>query len=415
MLNISQKILDLAKDAEREIKPVFEETERIAEYNQKKVLQAFIDNRVSDAHFNPTTGYGYDDVGRETIDKIYADVFGAEDALVRHNIVNGTHALSIALFAVLRPGDTLFAVTGKPYDTLEEAIGISGETNSGSLKVFGVSYRQVDLKDGKADFEGIKAALTADVKCCIIQRSKGYDWRDSLSSAEIGEIIAFIKSVKKDAICLVDNCYGEFVEEHEPSEYGADMVVGSLIKNVGGGLAQSGGYIVGTKKCVELAAYRQTSPGIGKECGATLGQNRFMLQGFFMAPHIVAQAVKTAVFCGAMMEKLGFEVNPASNAKRHDIIQSIKFNDPEKLKAFCRAIQFASPIDSFVTPEPWDMPGYQHQVIMAAGTVVSGASIEISADAPIKPPYVGYMQGGLTYESGKLAVMNAATAVDKNI
>ncbi len=329
MLNISQKILDLAKDAEREIKPVFEEIEKIAEYNQKKVLQAFIDNRVSDAHFNPTTGYGYDDVGRETIDKIYADVFGAEDALVRHNIVNGTHALSIALFAVLRPGDTLLAVTGKPYDTLEEAIGISGEGNSGSLKDFGVSYRQVDLKDGKADFEGIKAALTADVKCCIIQRSKGYDWRDSLSSAEIGEIIAFIKSIKKDAICLVDNCYGEFVEEHEPSEYGADMVVGSLIKNVGGGLAQSGGYIVGTKKCVELAAYRQTSPGIGKECGATLGQNRFMLQGFFMAPHIVAQAVKTAVFCGAMMEKLGFEVNPASNAKRHDIIQSIKFNDAE--------------------------------------------------------------------------------------
>ncbi|MCD8049860.1 MAG: methionine gamma-lyase family protein [Clostridia bacterium] len=415
MFNISQKILDLAKDAEREIKPVFEETERIAEYNQKKVLQAFIDNRVSDAHFNPTTGYGYDDAGRETIDKIYADVFGAEDALVRHNIVNGTHALSIALFAVLRPGDTLLAVTGKPYDTLEEAIGISGEANSGSLKDFGVSYRQVDLKDGKADFEGIKAALTADIKCCIIQRSKGYDWRDSLSSAEIGEIIAFIKSIKKDTICLVDNCYGEFVEEHEPSEYGADMVVGSLIKNVGGGLAQSGGYIVGTKKCVELAAYRQTSPGIGKECGATLGQNRFMLQGFFMAPHIVAQAVKTAVFCGAMMEKLGFEVNPASNVKRHDIIQSIKFNDPEKLKVFCRAIQFASPIDSYVTPEPWDMPGYQHQVIMAAGTFVSGASIEISADAPIKPPYVGYLQGGLTYESGKLAVMNAATAVDENI
>ena len=410
MLNIDKKILELAKETEKELSDVFSEIEEIAQFNQEKVLNAFIKNKVSDAHFNHTTGYGYNDIGRETLDSIYADAFGCEDALVRHNIVNGTHALSIALFAVLRPGDTLLAVTGKPYDTLEDAIGISGN-GMGSLKEFGVNYRQVDLKANKPDLEGIRAALTADVKCCIIQRSKGYDWRNSLSSSEIGEVISHIKGIKPDTICLVDNCYGEFVEKHEPSEYGADMIVGSLIKNVGGGLAQSGGYIAGTKKCVELASYRQTSPGIGKECGATLGQNRFMLQGFFLAPHVVSQAVKTAAFCGAIMEKLGFEVNPKRSDPRYDIIQSVKFNDPDKLINFCKAIQSASPVDSFVTPEPWDMPGYQHQVIMAAGTFVSGASIEISADAPIKPPYVGYLQGGLTYESGKLAVMLAASAV----
>ncbi len=410
MFTIKEEIIELSKETEKEIEPIFKKTDDIAQYNQEKVLKAFIENRVSDSHFNHTTGYGYDDVGREVIDKIYASVFGTEDALVRHNIVNGTHALSIALFAVLRPGDTLLSVTGKPYDTLDEVIGISGSGN-GSLKEFGVNYRQVDLKNNKPDFESIKKALTKDVKCCIIQRSKGYDWRDSLSSKEIGETVRFIKSVNPNAICLVDNCYGEFVEKHEPGDYGADMVVGSLIKNVGGGLAQSGGYIAGTKECVALAAYRQTSPGIGKECGATLGQNRFILQGFFLAPHIVSQAVKTAVFCGAMMEKLGFEVNPASNGKRADIIQSVKFNDPEKLIAFCKAVQSASPVDSFVTPEPWDMPGYSHKVIMAAGTFVSGASIEISADAPIKPPYVGYLQGGLTYESGKIAVMAAASAL----
>lgn len=409
MLNINEKIIGLAKEIEIEIAPKFKEIDEIAQYNQEKVLNAFINNRVSDSHFNHSTGYGYNDIGREVIDKIYADTFGTEDALVRHNIVNGTHALSIALFAVLRPNDTLLAVTGKPYDTLEEAIGISGEGNNGSLKEFGVNYRQVDLKDNKPDFDKIRQELTNDVKCCIIQRSKGYDWRDTLSSEEIGELVQFIKKIKPDTICMVDNCYGEFVEKYEPSNFGADMIVGSLIKNVGGGLAQSGGYIAGTKECVELAAYRQTSPGIGKECGATLGQNRHILQGFFMAPHIVSQAVKTAVFCGAMMEKLGFEVNPASTGKRSDIIQSIKFNDPDKLIKFCQAIQMASPVDSFAVPMPWDMPGYSHQVIMAAGTFVSGASIEISADAPIKSPYVGYLQGGLTYESGKLAVMLAAS------
>lgn len=412
MLNIDEKAIRLAKEVEKELAPAFERAEETARFNQEKVLNAFIKNRVSDSHFNHTTGYGYDDIGREVIDKIYADTFGCEDALVRHNIVNGTHALSIALFAVLRPGDTLLAVTGKPYDTLEEAIGISGN-GMGSLKEFGVNYRQVDLKNDKPDFEGIKEALTSDVKCCIIQRSKGYDWRSSLSSKEIGEIVQFIKGIKPDTICLVDNCYGEFTEKTEPTEFGADMIVGSLIKNVGGGLAQSGGYIAGTKKCVELAAYRQTSPGIGKECGATLGQNRFILQGFFLSPHIVCQAVKTAAFCGGMMKKLGFEINPEPNEERHDIIQSIKFNDADKLIKFCKAIQAASPVDSFVTPEPWDMPGYQHQVIMAAGTFVSGASIEISADAPIKPPYVGYLQGGLTYESGRLAVMLAASELLK--
>lgn len=410
-MNIKPYIIQLAKEVEAEIAPKFREIEEIAQYNQEKVLNAFINNRVSDSHFNHSTGYGYNDIGREVIDKIYADTFGTEDALVRHNIVNGTHALAIALFAVLRPGDTLLAVTGKPYDTLEEAIGISGDGKGGSLKEFGVNYKQVDLKDNNPDYDLIKENLTKDVKLCIIQRSKGYDWRDTLSSEEIGELIAFIKKVKPGTLCMVDNCYGEFVEKTEPSNYGADMIVGSLIKNVGGGLAQSGGYIAGTRECVELAAFRQTSPGIGKECGATLGQNRHILQGFFMAPHIVSQAVKTAVFCGAMMEKLGFEVNPTSDAKRCDIIQSVKFNDPDKLIKFCQAIQMASPVDSFAVPMPWDMPGYQHQVIMAAGTFVSGASIEISADAPIKPPYVGYLQGGLTYESGKLAVMLAASSL----
>lgn len=411
MLKIDERIIKLSEEIEREIAPKFKEIEEIAQFNQEKVLNAFIKNKVSDSHFNHSTGYGYNDIGREVIDKIYADTFGTEDALVRHNIVNGTHALSIALFAVLRPGDTLLAVTGKPYDTLEEAIGISGDGKSGSLKEFGVNYRQVDLKNNKPDFEKIEKELTKDVKCCIIQRSKGYDWRDTLSSEEIGEIVQFIKKIKPNTICMVDNCYGEFVEKYEPSNFGADMIVGSLIKNVGGGLAQSGGYIAGTKECVSLAAYRQTSPGIGKECGATLGQNRHILQGFFMAPHIVSQAVKTAVFCGALMERLGFEVNPTAKGKRSDIIQSVKFNDPEKLVKFCQAIQMASPVDSYAVPEPWDMPGYNHQVIMAAGTFVSGASIEISADAPIKAPYVGYLQGSLTYESGKIAVMLAASSL----
>lgn len=404
---IKEEIKKISAQVEREIAPYFAEIEETARFNQEKVLDAFINNRVAENCLYPSTGYGYGDIGRETLDKIYAEVFGAEDALVRHNIVNGTHCLAISLFSVLRPGDTLLAATGKPYDTLEEVIGISGGGN-GSLKEFGVSYKQVDLIDGNIDFDGIKKALTNDVKAVILQRSKGYDWRCTLSSEKLGEAIKFIKSIKPDVCCIVDNCYGEFAEKTEPTQYGADLVVGSLIKNTGGSLAQTGGYIAGKKKYVELAAYRQTAPGIGKECGATIGQNRFMYQGLFMAPHIVEQAIKSAVFCGALLQKMGYEVNPLPSEKHYDIIQAIKFGSEEKLIKFIQGIQSASPIDSFATPMPWDMPGYQHKVIMAAGTFVSGASIELSADAPIKEPFVAFMQGGITYESARLAIMKAA-------
>ncbi len=407
---IDEKIRLLAQEAEKEIAPYFEEIDEIARFNQEKVLDAFIKNRVGENCLNPTTGYGYGDVGRDTLDAIYADIFGAEDALVRHNIVNGTQCLTISLFAVLRPGDTLLAAAGKPYDTLEEVIGIAGNSG-GSLKDFGVSYKQVDLVDGDIDLEGVEKALTPDVKAVILQRSKGYDWRETLSCEKLGKAIKLIKSLRPDVCCIVDNCYGEFAEKTEPTQYGADLVVGSLIKNPGGGLAQSGGYIAGKKEYVELAAYRQTAPGIGKECGATLGQNRYMYQGLFMAPHVVAQAIKSAIFCGALMQKLGYEVNPRPEAKHYDIIQAIKFNDKDKLIKFIQGIQKGSPVDSFALPMPWDMPGYQHEVIMAAGTFVSGASIELSADAPIKEPYVAFMQGGITYESARLAIMKAACEI----
>ncbi len=409
-IKIDVRIEKTAAEAESGLAEKFKEIDEVAFYNQQKVLRAFIDNRVSTADFNPTTGYGYDDGGRDTLDRIYAQVFGAEAALVRHNIVNGTHCLAIALFAVLRPGDTLLAVTGKPYDTLEEVIGISGE-GGGSLREFGVKYEQVDLAGGKPDLEAIKKALHGGVKAVIIQRSKGYDWRESVSVAEIGEIIAAVRQVKPDTVCIVDNCYGEFVEKTEPTEADADLVAGSLIKNPGGGLAQTGGYLAGKAKYVEMAAYRQTCPGIGAECGATLGQNRFMYQGLFMAPHAVAQAVKAAALCGGIMERLGYEVNPRPLDRRSDIIQAVKLGDEKKLVKFIQAIQSASPVDSYALPLPWDMPGYRHQVIMAAGTFVSGASIELSADAPIKPPYVCFMQGGLTYESAKIAIMHAASAL----
>lgn len=407
---IDEKIRLLADEVEKEIAPYFEEIDEIARFNQEKVLDAFIKHRVGENCLNPTTGYGYGDIGRDTLDAIYADIFGAEDALVRHNIVNGTHCLTISLFAVLRPGDTLLAAAGKPYDTLEEVIGIAGNSG-GSLKDFGVSYKQVDLVDGNIDLEGVKKALTPDVKAVILQRSKGYDWRETLSSEKLGEAIKFIKELRPDVCCIVDNCYGEFAEKTEPTQFGADLVVGSLIKNPGGSLAQSGGYIAGKKEYVELAAFRQTAPGIGKECGATLGQNRYMYQGLFMAPHIVAQAIKSAVFAGALLEKLGYEVNPRPSAKHYDIIQAIKFNDKDKLIKFIQGIQKASPVDSFAVPMPWDMPGYQHEVIMAAGTFVSGASIELSADAPIKEPYVCFVQGGITYESARLAIMKAASEI----
>ncbi len=409
-IEIKNEIAALAARTEEELAPRFREIDETALYNQQKTLQAFIDHRIGANHFNPTTGYGYDDAGRDALDAVYAQVFGSEDALVRHNIVNGTHCLAIALFAVLRPGDTLLAVTGKPYDTLEEVIGISGE-GGGSLKEFGVNYAEVPLVGGRPDYEGIGRALKPGVKAVIIQRSKGYDWRDSIGVEEIGRIIRLVREISPETVCIVDNCYGEFTERLEPTQVGADLAVGSLIKNPGGGLAQTGGYIAGREKYVRLAAFRQTCPGLGKEVGATLGQNRFMYQGLFMAPHAVAQSLKSAALCAGIMEKLGFEVNPRPLDPRRDIIQAVKFGSEEKLVKFIQAIQCASPVDSFALPLPWDMPGYRHQVIMAAGTFVSGASVELSADAPIKPPYVGFVQGGLTYESAKIAIMYAAGEV----
>lgn len=407
---ISDKTLKLVSEAEESIKEQFKHIENICEINQLRVMKAFADNRVSDSHFVATTGYGYDDLGRDTLDRVYADIMGAEDALVRHNFISGTHTISTALFAVLRPNDILVSITGKPYDTLEEVIGIQGEAGNGSLKDFGVKYVQIDLKhDGTPDLEQIKFTLThMNVKAVTIQRSKGYGWRPTYSAKDIGALIEFVKEISPETICIVDNCYGEFVETEEPTAYGADLIAGSLIKNPGGGLAPTGGYIAGKQKYVELCAYRLTSAGIGKEAGASLGFNRQMYQGLFMAPHVVSQALKAAVLCSAVFEKLGFEVDPKPNEIRHDIIQSIKFGDPDKVTAFCQGIQKGAPVDSFVTPEPWDMPGYSSQVIMAAGAFVQGASIELSADAPIKPPYIAYMQGGLTYESAKLGIMVAA-------
>ena len=407
---ISDKTLKLVSEAEESIKEQFKHIENICEINQLRVMKAFADNRVSDSHFVATTGYGYDDLGRDTLDRVYADIMGAEDTLVRHNFISGTHTISTALFAVLRPNDILVSITGKPYDTLEEVIGIQGEAGNGSLKDFGVKYVQIDLKhDGTPDLEQIKFTLThMNVKAVTIQRSKGYGWRPTYSAKDIGALIEFVKEISPETICIVDNCYGEFVETEEPTAYGADLIAGSLIKNPGGGLAPTGGYIAGKQKYVELCAYRLTSVGIGKEAGASLGFNRQMYQGLFMAPHVVSQALKAAVLCSAVFEKLGFEVDPKPNEIRHDIIQSIKFGDPDKVTAFCQGIQKGAPVDSFVTPEPWDMPGYSSQVIMSAGAFVQGASIELSADAPIKPPYIAYMQGGLTYESAKLGIMVAA-------
>lgn len=400
---ISDKTLKLVSEAEESIKEQFKHIENICEINQLRVMKAFADNRVSDSHFVATTGYGYDDLGRDTLDRVYADIMGAEDALVRHNFISGTHTISTALFAVLRPNDILVSITGKPYDTLEEVIGIQGEAGNGSLKDFGVKYVQIDLKhDGTPDLEQIKFTLThMNVKAITIQRSKGYGWRPTYSAKDIGALIEFVKEISPETICIVDNCYGEFVETEEPTAYGADLIAGSLIKNPGGGLAPTGGYIAGKQKYVELCAYRLTSVGIGKEAGASLGFNRQMYQGLFMAPHVVSQALKAAVLCSAVFEKLGFEVDPKPNEIRHDIIQSIKFGDPDKVTAFCQGIQKGAPVDSFVTPEPWDMPGYSSQVIMAAGAFVQGASIELSADAPIKPPYIAYMQGGLTIRKRK--------------
>ncbi len=415
---VTENVLALVDDAETEVRGQFRYIDDVAQVNQMRVMKAFADNRVSEAHFVSTTGYGYDDLGRDTLDAVYAQVFDCEDALVRHNFISGTHTISTALFGVLRPGDKLLAVTGKPYDTLEEVVGIAGERGNGSLQDFGVSYSEIALFDsGEPDWDSIQAALSGEkIKAVLIQRSKGYGWRPTYSAEKIGKIVSFVKKISPETICIVDNCYGEFVETKEPTALGADLAAGSLIKNPGGGLAPTGGYIAGKREYVELCAYRLTSVGIGKECGASLGFNRSLYQGLFMAPHVVAQSVKAAVLCARVYEKLGFCVEPKAEDVRHDIIQSIRFEAPEKLVAFCQGIQRGAPVDSFVTPEPWDMPGYQSQVIMAAGAFVQGASIEFSADGPIKPPYIAYMQGGLTYESAKLGViMSVQNLKQKNL
>ena len=405
--DIKPEVYELARQAEEEIRPQFERVDRIAMLNTRKVMTAFQDNKVSDSCFAGTTGYGYDDLGREVLDKVYAQVFCTEAALVRIGFVNGTHALSAALFGILKPGDTLLSVTGLPYDTLRNDIGIEGDCH-GSLKFYGINYKQVDLKDGEADLEAIKAALAdRSISAVLIQRSRGYENRKALSAEEIGEICSAVKSVAPNVTVMVDNCYGEFTGEHEPTEYGVDIMAGSLIKNPGGGLAPTGGYIVGRKDLVENAAMRLTTPGIGGECGASLGNNRLLFQGFFMAPHIVAQAIKTVTFCSAMMKKIGFESSPAPDEARNDIIQMVTLKNGENMKKFCRGVQAGAPVDSYVTPEPWQMPGYNVPVIMAAGAFVQGSSIELSADGPMREPYTLYVQGGITYESGKLGIMMA--------
>ncbi len=403
-LGISPQVLEFAKDTEDSLKHRFELIDSRAEYNQLKVIKAMQDNKVSDIHFAATTGYGYNDLGRDTLEQVYASLFHTEDALVRPQITCGTHALALALMSNLRPGDELLSPVGKPYDTLEEVIGI--RPSKGSLKEYGISYRQVDLlPDGSFDYEGIRAALSERTKLVTIQRSKGYQTRPTLSVAKIGELIRFIKEIRPDVLCMVDNCYGEFVETIEPTDVGADMVVGSLIKNPGGGLAPIGGYIAGRKECVENAAYRLTSPGLGKEVGASLGVLSSFYQGLFLAPIVTASALKGAVFAANIYERIGFPVVPNGKESRHDIIQAVSFGSPEGVIAFCQGIQAAASVDSFVTPEPWDMPGYDSKVIMAAGAFVSGSSIELSADGPIKPPYVVYFQGGLTFPHAKLGIL----------
>ena len=405
-LGLSERVIELGKQAEQYLTPYFARIDEIADYNTQKVLAAFRAHRVSDTMFAGTTGYGYDDHGRDTLEEIYADLFGTEAGLVRLGFVNGTHALSCALFGALEPGDVMLSVTSAPYDTLLNTV--TGDC-PGSMKRYGIGYRQVDLKDGRLDLDAIeKAAAADDVKMVFLQRSRGYAVRQTLSCTEIGEACAVVRRVNPNAVIMVDNCYGEFTEELEPTQVGADMCAGSLIKNPGGGLAPTGGYIVGRKDLVERAAYRLTAPGIGGECGCTMGQNRLLYQGLFLAPHVTAQAIKTAVFCAKVMQLLGFTVDPAPEAPRYDIIQTIAFGAPDPLRRFCEGIQAGAPVDSFVTPEPWAMPGYDDPVIMAAGAFVQGASIELSADAPMREPYVCYMQGGLTYPSGKAGILLAA-------
>ena len=405
-LGIGREVLEFGARIEKKLTDRFLAIDRRAEYNQLKVIGGMQKNRVSDIHFAATTGYGYNDLGRDTLEAVYASVFHGESALVRPQLISGTHALNIALSGNLRPGDELLSPVGKPYDTLEEVIGI--RPSCGSLAEYGISYRQVDLKeDGSFDFEGIRQALNERTRLVTIQRSKGYATRPTLSVERIGELIAFIKSIRPDVICMVDNCYGEFVETIEPTDVGADMIVGSLIKNPGGGLAPIGGYIVGRQDCVDRASYRLSAPGLGKEVGASLGINQQLYQGLFMAPVVVAGALKSAIFAANIYEALGYDVVPDGSEERYDIIQAITFGSPEGVIAFCKGIQAAAPVDSFGTPEPWDMPGYDSQVIMAARGFVQGSSIELSADGPIKPPYAVYFQGGLTWYHGKLGILKS--------
>lgn len=411
---INEEVFKVSEQALKDVSEQFKLLDEIREFNQLKVLNAFQEERISDMHFTNSSGYGYGDVGRDSLDKVFARVFNAEAALVRPHFVNGTHAIGCALFGNLRPGDTLLTVCGSPYDTLHNIIGISKDTNIGSLREYGVNYKQIELTaTGKVNIEEMQKVLSEDssIKMVHIQRSTGYGWRNSLMVSEIAEVIKAAKEAKDEVICFVDNCYGEFVDTVEPTDVGADLIAGSLIKNAGGGIAPTGGYIAGKEAYVNQAAYRLTIPGIGGECGSTFGVMRTLFQGLFLAPHVAMEAVKTAIFCARIMELLGFEVLPKSTERRSDIIQAIKFKDKDKVINFCKGIQAGSPIDSFVECEPWDMPGYEDQVIMAAGAFIQGSSIELSADAPIREPYIAYLQGGLTFDHGKTGVLMALSRI----
>lgn len=415
MLQFSEALMALSKETEAQLSPIFQQIDERAFLNQKKVLEAFREEKVSTECFNPTTGYGYDDMGREVLDRIFARVFEAEAAFVRHSILSGTHALTIGLFGLLRPGDTMLAVTGTPYDTLRSVIGIEGEAGSGSLKDFGIRYEEIELTDrSELDEEAILPRLAmGDVKMVYLQKSPGYSTRRPLSNQIVKHAVELVKKAGSKAFVVVDNCYAEFCEEHEPCYYGADLCIGSLIKNPGGGMAESGGYLAGTKKAVELCAARWSCPGIGLEIGASLGNTKAMFKGIFYAPHTVAQALKTAVYSAALFEKMGYDCIPRTEEARFDIVQQISLQSGDKVEAFCRGLQSASPVDSYVTPIPWAMPGYQDPVIMAAGAFTQGSSIELSADAPMRAPFTVYMQGGLTWESAKLGILAAAEEVIK--
>ena len=405
-----QKIDEIIGQSNNDLRPVFDELDRIEFENSKKVLEAFKENKISEAHLNGTTGYGYGDMGREAIENIFTKIFKGEDAIVRSQFISGTQTISTCLFGILRPGDTVLSINGKPYDTLDEVIGIVD--NPSSLKAWGIKYEQVELKDGKLDIQAIVDRVSKnDIKLIISQRSRGYLYRDAFTIEEFENVFNEIRKVNNTAYIMVDNCYGEFTDVREPLEVGADLIVGSLIKNPGAGIAKTGGYIVGKKELINLISDRYSAPGLGKEGGASFNHNREILQGIFMSPHTVNQALKTAAFSAYCLEKLGFEASPKYNAKRSDIVQMIKFEDADKLVKYCQGIQAMSPIDSHVKPMPWDMPGYTDQVVMASGSFTSGSSIEISCDGPIRPPYVAYQQGGLTYQSGKMAVINAISSL----